>query len=70
MDTRYCVKFIRCDGAVPDVEEYYYWNRADAESHLEMFTDNDPDYKDMYERVQLLTLCGNLSTVSKEICFQ
>lgn len=30
MDKRYCVKFIRCDRAVPAVEEYYYWDRSDA----------------------------------------
>ena len=69
MDKRYCVKFIRCDRAVPAVEEYYYWDRSDAETHLDMFSSDDPDYKEMYERIQLLTVCGNLSTVSKEICF-
>ena len=31
MDKRYCVKFTRCDGAAPAVEEYYYWDKEDAE---------------------------------------
>ena len=69
MDTRYCVKFMRCDGAVPAVEQYYYWDRDDAESHFAMFSADDPDFKDMYDRIQLLTVCGNLSAISKEICF-
>lgn len=67
MDKRYCVKFIRGDGAVPAIEEYYYNDRKDAESHFAIFKDDDPDFKEMYERVQLITIYGNLSTVSDEI---
>lgn len=66
---RYCVKFIRCDGAVPDIENYYYWNREDAETHFNMFKENDPDFPKMYSRIQLISEYGNLSTVSDEIRF-
>ena len=71
MEKRYCVRFIRCDGAIPPVENYYYGNLEDAETHFNIFTDNDPDYKEMYDRIQLITIYNpsNLSTVSKEICF-
>ena len=40
MDKRYCVRFIRCDGAIPDVENYYYWNLEDAETHFYIFNEN------------------------------
>lgn len=69
MDKKYCVRFIRCDGAVPDVENYYYWNKEDAEIHLSMFRENDPDFAKMYDRIQLITEYGQLSTVSEEIRF-
>lgn len=69
MDKKYCVRFIRCDGAVPDVENYYYWNKEDAETHLSMFRENDPDFAEMYDRIQLITEYGQLSTVSEEIRF-
>lgn len=51
MDKRYCVKFIRCDGAVPVVEEYYYWDKEDAENHMSLFSDDDPDFAEMYDRI-------------------
>lgn len=66
-DKRYCVRFIRCDGAVPDTENYYYWNRKDAEMHFNMFKGPDPDYPKMYSRIQLISEYENLSTVSDEI---
>lgn len=68
-EKRYCVRFIRRDGAVPDTENYYYWNRKDAEVHFNLFKDNDPDYPKMYLRIQLISEYGNLSTVSDEIRF-
>lgn len=68
-DIRYCVKFIRRDGAVPPVETYYYWNREDAKAHFDLFKEDDPDFPKMYERIQLLTVCKNLSSVSDEITF-
>lgn len=69
MDKRYCVRFIRCDGAVPNIENYYYWNREDAELHFNMFKEPDSDYPKMYSRIQLISEYGNLSTVSDEIRF-
>lgn len=69
MEKRYCVRFIRCDGAIPPIENYYYGNLEDAKAHFDIFNDNDPDFKEMYERVQLITIYGNLSTASYEICF-
>lgn len=69
MDKRYCVRFIRCDGAVPDTENYYYWNKTDAETHFNQFKDDDPDFALMYDRVQLITMYGEFSTVSEEIRF-
>ena len=68
-DKRYCVRFIRCDGAVPNIENYYYWNREDAEMHFNRFKEPDPDYPKMYSRIQLISEYGNLSTVSEEIVF-
>ena len=68
-DKRYCVRFIRCDGAVPNIENYYYWNREDAEMHFNMFKKPDPDYPKMYSRIQLISEYGNLSTISDEIVF-
>lgn len=48
----YCVRFIRKDGAVPDTENCYYWNQADAAEHLQMFSDmDDADLKEMYSRI-------------------
>ncbi len=69
MDKRYCVRFIRCDGTIPGIEDYYYWEREDAENHFSLFKDEDPDFPKMYERIQLITEYGQLSTVSKEIKF-
>lgn len=69
-EKRYCVRFIRCDGAVPDTENYYYWNREDAEAHFNLFKGNDPDFVEMYARIQLISMYGNLSTVSEEIRFK
>ena len=43
-ETRYIVRFKRTDGATPDVEEYYYWTKADAQMHLDMFKEDDPDF--------------------------
>ena len=68
-DLRYCVRFIRCDGAIPDVENYYYWDLEDAESHLQMFKDDDLDYAEMYDRIQLVVINGQMSMVSQEIRF-
>ena len=49
---RYCVRFIRKDGAAPDTENYYYWSQTDAAEHLQMFIDmDDPDLKEMYSRI-------------------
>lgn len=71
MEKRYCVKFIRCDGAVPPVEEYYYANKEDAETHFSMFKDDsDPDFKEMYERIQLIVMINSLSSVMEEIHFK
>ena len=70
MDKRYCVRFIRCDGAVPGTENYYYWDLRDARAHFNLFKDNDPDYPKMYSRIQLISEYGNLSTVSDEIRYQ
>lgn len=36
-DLIYCVRVIRKDHPKPSEEDYYYWNRADAELHLQMF---------------------------------
>lgn len=69
-DLIYCVRFIRRDGAKPAKEDYYYWNRADAESHLQMFKDDDPDYAEMYDRIQLVVIHGQMSMVSQEIRFR
>lgn len=43
-ETRYIVRFKRTDGATPDVEEYYYWTKADAKMHLDMFKEDGPDF--------------------------
>ena len=69
-DLRYCVRFIRKDHAKPAEENYYYWNRADAESHLQMFKDDDPDYAEMYDRIQLVVIRGQMYIVSQEIIFR
>lgn len=68
-DLIYCVRFIRRDGAKPAEEDYYYWNRADAESHLQMFKDDDPDFAEMYDRIQLVVIKHQMSMVSQEIRF-
>lgn len=68
-DLIYCVRFIRRDGAKPAEEDYYCWNRADAESHLQMFKDDDPDFAEMYDRIQLVVINGQMSMVSQEIRF-
>lgn len=68
-DLIYCVRFIRRDGAKPAEEDYYYWNRADAESHLQMFKDDDPDFAEMYDRIQLVVIKRQMSMVSQEIRF-
>lgn len=69
-DLIYCVRFIRRDGAKPAEEDYYYWNRADAESHLQMFKDDDPDFAEMYDRIQLVVIKRQMSMVSQEIRFR
>ena len=57
----YCVRFIRKDGAVPDTENYYYWNQADAAEHLQMFSDmDDADLKEMYSLIQMLVIDGQM----------
>ena len=64
---RYCVRFIRKDGAVPDTENYYYWNQADAAEHLQMFSDmDDADLKEMYSRIQMLVIDGQMSMVCRK----
>lgn len=68
-EKRYCVRFIRCDNAEPPIENYYYWNREDAEIHFNLFKEEDSDFAKMYERIQLISEYGNLSTVSDEIHF-
>lgn len=67
-DLRYCVRFIRKDHAKPSEEDYYYWDREDAEAHFNLFKEQDPDYPKMYSRIQLISMYGQLSTVSDEIC--
>ncbi len=67
MDKRYCVRFIRCDGAIPDVENYYYWNLEDAEAHFYIFNEKDPDFPKMYDKIQLINIYGNMSTIRDEI---
>lgn len=63
----YCVRFIRKDGAVPDTENYYYWNQAGAAEHLQMFSDmDDADLKEMYSRIQMLVINGQMSMVCRK----
>lgn len=63
----YCVRFIRKDGAVPDTENYYYWNQAGAAEHLQMFSDmDDADLKEMYSRIQMLVIDGQMSMVCRK----
>lgn len=63
----YCVRFIRKDGAVPDTEDYYYWNQADAAEYLQMFSDmDDADLKEMYSRMQMLVIDGQMSMVCRK----
>lgn len=65
---RYCVRFIRKDGVAPDTENYYYWSQTDAAEHLQMFIDmDDPDLKEMYSRIQMLVINGQISRVLQEI---
>lgn len=63
-DLRYCVRFVRRD-AQPD-ECYHYWQREDAESHFNLFRDDDSD---LYDHIDLLTIAGNLMTVSRTMAF-
>lgn len=70
--SRYCVRFLRRDNAVPPVEEYYYWNKEDAELHMQEFRKDDADFKEMYSAIQLITYYGkkqDLSVISEEIRF-
>lgn len=63
----YCVRFIRKDGAVPDTENYYYWDQADAAEHLQMFSDmDDADLKEMYSQIQMLVIDGQMSMVCRK----
>ena len=49
---RYCVRFIR----------------KDAAEHLQMFSDmDDADLKEMYSRIQMLVIDGQMSMVLQEI---
>lgn len=42
----------------------YYWNQADAAEHLQMFSDmDDADLKEMYSRIQMLVIDGQMSMV-------
>ena len=66
---KYCVKFIRCDGAVPPIELYYYWFREDTETHFNVFKKQDLDYPQMYSQIQLISVYENLSIVADEISF-
>lgn len=34
MEKRYCVRLIRCDGAIIDVINYYYWDLEDVKEHF------------------------------------
>ena len=36
---------------------------------MSLFRDDDPDFPKMYDRIQLITEYGHLSTVSDEIRF-
>lgn len=46
----------------------FYWNQADAAEHLQMFIDmDDPDLKEMYSRIQMLVINGQISRVLQEI---
>lgn len=70
MDKRYCVKFVRRDGAIPSVEMYYFNDLQDARAQFDFFRDDpDPDYPIMYDKIQLINVYGSLSTVSEEIRF-
>lgn len=67
MEKEYCVKFIRCDDAIPPLEIYYYNNLKDAELQFNIFKSDDPDFPAMYKKIQLIVMCKNLSTVVEEI---
>lgn len=61
---QYCVRCIRKDNQ-PD-ECYHYWHKDEAEYHLKLFRNDDSG---LYERIDLLTIAGNLSTISRSITF-
>ena len=70
MNEQYCVRFIRCDGVIPDEENYYYWNLEDAKAHFNLFKDNDPDYPKMYAKIQLIVyMSDDLLMILDEIRF-
>ncbi len=63
-DIRYCVRFIRRDGQADEC--YHYWHRDEAEHHFNLFHDDDSN---LYDRIDLLTIAGNLMTISRSIAF-
>lgn len=69
-ETRYIVRFKRADGATPDVEEYYYWTKADAKMHLNMFKEDNPDFPLMYESIQLIEKNNKEESILDELKFK
>lgn len=68
--TQFCVRFFRRDNADPPVEDYFYWEREDAEFHFSQFKGvDDPDFPKMYEKIQLISIYNHLHVVSDEIVF-
>ncbi len=64
VDIQYCVRLIRKDNQ-PD-ECYLYWHKDEAEYHLKLLCNDDSG---LYKRIELLTIAGNLTTVSHSIVF-
>ena len=63
-DIQYFVRCIRKDNQSD--EYYHYWHKDEAEYHFKLFRN---DYSGLYERIELLTIAGNLTTVSHSIVF-
>lgn len=61
---QYCVRFIRKDNQTDEC--YHYWHRDKAEYHFKLFHSDDSG---LYERIDLLTIAGNLMTISRSIAF-
>ncbi len=63
-DKSYVVQFIRKDNL--PAEEYIYYDRDDAEKHLNLFEKDDSD---LYLRIVLLAWFDNITTVLRTIEF-